>query len=87
LSLTFSAVHQPLAAQVADNILDIQFILAGQELDRQVLIKGCWKLSRGKCTGRSALNRLDRVIMYADQYGLDVEKLREIKRSTLIQNI
>jgi len=79
------ANHQPLAAQVVDNILDIQFILAGQELDRQVLIKGMLEAFKGdpehKCTGRSALNRLDRTIMCADQYGLAIEKLRKIKKN------
>ena len=74
--------HQGLAREVAEDIMDIQFRLIGKELDRQKLIECMVKAFNGdldhKCMGRSAPARLERAITQADEFGLQVKKLRAI---------
>ncbi len=74
--------HQPLAREVADEVMDIQFKLIGTELDREKLIAGMVEGIDGdlqhKCMGRSAPGRLARALQHADQFGLDVPALRKI---------
>lgn len=74
--------HQALAREVADEVMDIQFKLIGQELDREKLITGMVEGIDGdlahKCMGRSAPGRLTRALQHADQFGLAVPKLRAI---------
>ena len=76
------ARHQDLARKVADDIMDIQFRLIAKELDRQELIGGMVRAFNGdpdhKCLGRSAPARLERAIVQADAFGLEVKTLREI---------
>jgi len=76
------AKHQAFAREVAGNVMDIQFRLAGKDLDRQKLIDGMVNAFNGdldhKCMGRSALVRLERAIAQADEFGLEVKTLREI---------
>lgn len=74
--------HQPLARQVADEVMDIQFKLVDRKLDRERLIAGMVEAIEGdlehKCMGRTAPARLARAIEHADQFGLSVPKLRTI---------
>lgn len=76
------AQHQALAKEVAGNVMDIQFRLIEKDLDREQLIDGMVDAFNGdldhKCMGRSAPVRLERAITQADEYGLEVNRLREI---------
>lgn len=75
--------HEKLARQVANEIIDIQGWLTGTELPRDRLIAGMVHTFNAdpehRCTGRSAPARLARALQYADEAGLAVAKLREIK--------
>jgi len=77
--------HQDLAKAVANDVLDIQFKMIGQDLDRDRLIGAMVKAFNGdldhKCMGRSAPARLQRAIECADEFGLVASKLREIYTS------
>lgn len=74
--------HQSLAREVANEVMDIQFKLIGRELDREKLIAGMVEAIDGDlehmCMGRSAPSRLQRAINHADQFELEVPKLRSI---------
>jgi hypothetical protein len=74
--------HQPLAREIANEVMDIQFKLIGKELDREKLIEGMVEGIQGdlqhQCMGRSAPGRLARNLSFADEYKLAVPKLREI---------
>ncbi len=74
--------HQPLAREIANEVMDIQFWLISKELDREQLIEGMVEGIQGdlehKCMGRSAPARLKRNLGFADEAGLSVPKLREI---------
>ncbi len=76
--------HRDLARQVADEIMDIQFKLVDRELDREKLLAGMVEAIEGdlnhKCMGRTAPARLARAIEHADQFGLEVPRLREINQ-------
>ena len=77
--------HQPLAREVAGEVMDIQFKLIGQELDRERLIEGMLEGIDGdlrhQCMGRSAPGRLARAIAHANEFALAVPKLRAIHAS------
>lgn len=74
--------HRALAEQVADEVMDIQFRLAGRDLSRSDLLAGMLAGFEGDrqhvCTGRSAPDRLARALRHADDFSLAVTKLREI---------
>ncbi len=74
--------HQPLAREIANEVMEIQFHLIGKALDREKLIEGMVEGIQGdlqhKCMGRSAPARLKRNLGFADDAGLAVPKLREI---------
>jgi hypothetical protein len=74
--------HRKLATAVADDVMDIQDWLTGQENDRRRLIDGMAEAVAGdpehKCMGRSAPARLERALAVADEADLSVPKLREI---------
>ncbi|MDH5785512.1 MAG: hypothetical protein OEZ16_07885 [Chromatiales bacterium] len=74
--------HQPLAREIAGEVMEIQFKLIGKELDREKLIEGMVEGIKGdlehKCMGRSAPGRLKRNLGFADEFGLAIPKLREI---------
>jgi hypothetical protein len=74
--------HQPLAREIANEVMDIQFKLIGKALDREKLIEGMVEGIQGdlqhQCMGRSAPGRLKRNLGFADEYGLAVPGLREI---------
>lgn len=75
--------HEPLARAVASDVIDIQQWLTHQEFDRESLIQSMLTAFKGdlnhQCMGRSAPGRLARAITLADEAGLTVNKLREIK--------
>jgi len=77
--------HQALAREVISDVLDVQFSLIGQELDREKLIAGMVEAIEGDlqhgCMGRSAPARLARALRHADEAELTVSKLREIQAS------
>jgi hypothetical protein len=77
--------HHELVHQTADEVLDIQFALAGRKLDRKKLLEGMLKAFEGdwqhKCMGRTSQSRLACAIAQADQAGLSVSKLRQIQSS------
>lgn len=77
--------HRELCLEIAENVLDVQQALAGRELPRERLL---YQLGQdfegepGKSTaGRSALGRLKRAVAWADQFGLEVPRLRGILAS------
>ncbi|MCB1876917.1 MAG: hypothetical protein KDH88_13170 [Chromatiales bacterium] len=76
------AQHEALARQVADEVMDIQATLTGQDLNRAALIEGMLTAFDGdpehQCMGRSAPARLARALVQADAAKLAVPKLREI---------
>ncbi len=76
--------HKTVAMSVANDVLDIQFLLAEKEFDRAELIRGMVKAFSGdpehKCMGRSAPARLERALIVSDTYALPAEKLRSIKK-------
>ena len=78
------AEHQDFARGVAGDVMDIQFRLIGKELDRQKLIDGMVEAFNGdldhKCMGRSAPARLERALSQAEEFGLEVETLKEISK-------
>lgn len=74
--------HQPLAREIANEVMDIQFKLIGREFNRERLIEGMVEGIKGdlehKCMGRSAPGRLKRNLGFADEFGLAVPRLRAI---------
>jgi hypothetical protein len=74
--------HQSLAKNIANDVLDIQFKLIGQELNRDKLITRMVEAFNGdlqhKCLGRTACERLERAIAQADKNKLPVKTLRGI---------
>ena len=75
--------HEALARAVAGDVLNIQFHLAGKELDREQLIQAMVAAFEGdrdhKCMGRSAPARLERALTQAQEAGLDTPALNEIQ--------
>ncbi len=79
--------HNELAVEIANEVMDIQAILVGHDLDRGKLIKGFKKGIDGDlehmCMGRSAPGRLARAIEQADTASLEIKKLREIQQANV----
>ena len=79
--------HKELARAVADEVIDLQEWMTGQTFKRDQLIDGLVKGINGdphhKCTGRSAPDRLKRVIELADKAGLEIPRIREIYNNRL----
>lgn len=75
--------HQALARAVANDVIDIQQWLTWQTFEREQLIAGMVDAFEGdpehRCMGRSAPARLARALTLADQAGLTVSTLRQIK--------
>lgn len=74
--------HAALMTAVANDVLDVQDGLAGQQLARAGLMSGLLEaiaadLQHG-CAGRSALSRLQRALQHADAAGLATLELRRI---------
>jgi len=76
--------NEALAREVANEVIDIQEWLTGQSYDREKLIQGMVEGIQGdlehKNMGRSAPARLARTLLFADEAGLEVPKLRQIQR-------
>lgn len=74
--------NEPLAREVANDVIDIQERLTGKTFAREQLIAGMVNAINGdrqhKNMGRSAPARLARAIQQADKFKLEVKKLREI---------
>ena len=77
------ARHNELALAVADEVIDVQQWLTKTAFDRQRLIDGLIEGINGdlhhKCKGRSAPGRLQRVVAAADEAGLEIPRIRQIK--------
>ena len=80
--------HQPLATQVANEVIDLQEWLTQSTFDREQLLKGFVEGIDGDlqhmCMGRSAPGRLTRALGLADEAGLAVPKMREIHAARVI---
>ncbi len=74
--------HQPLAREIATEVIRIQESLTGKPLPYKKLIMGIVEgikdCPQRNCLGRSAPERLKRWLAYADQFDLAVPKLVEI---------
>jgi hypothetical protein len=74
--------NETLARDIANDVIDIQEKLTGNAYKREQLISGMVKAIDGdrahKNMGRSAPARLKRAIQQADDFKLEVNKLREI---------
>lgn len=74
--------HQDFARQIANDVIDLQEALTGETYDREALIQAMLIAFEGdlehKCMGRSAPARLARAIEHADNFGLEVTKLRTL---------
>ncbi len=75
--------NEPLAREVANEVIDIQQWLTGHQFDREKLIEGMVEAIEGdlqhKNMGRSAPARLARALEQADEAGLAVPRLRAIQ--------
>lgn len=73
---------QPLALDVADNIIDLQEKMTGKIFSRDRLRAGLLAGFKGdpnhKCKGRSAHGRLLRTIQLADDEGLEIKTIRAL---------
>lgn len=78
--------HRDFVLAIEDEILDIQDWLTGQKNDRAHLIRGLVEAIEADpahlCTGRSAPARLERALAHADEAGLPVPILREVREMT-----
>ena len=74
--------NQPLALDVANNIIDLQEAITGETLSREKLIDGLVKGFEGDphhtCKGRSAAGRLARTIEVADEQGMEIKEIRAL---------
>ena len=74
--------HRDVATQVASEIIQLQQKLTGQPLNAGQLIEGMVNAFNGDpehaCMGRSAPARLERALMLADEYDLDLPRLKQI---------
>ncbi|MBU0468051.1 MAG: hypothetical protein KKD07_00620 [Candidatus Omnitrophica bacterium] len=74
--------NSQLARSVAENVMDLQFKLVGQELDKEDIFNAMVNAFEGdmnhKCMGRSAPSRLERALKHADELDISVVSLRKI---------
>lgn len=79
--------HRDLAEAVAYDVLEIQQVLTGREIDRMDLMEGMLEAFAADpahaCAGRTARARLERVLAHADAAGLTVPVLRQIAAEAL----
>jgi len=75
--------HRSLAIEVAEDVLELQAWLTGEELDSKGLIAAMLVAFDGDpehgCTGRSAPARLQRALQLADEGDLEVRTLHRIQ--------
>jgi hypothetical protein len=74
--------HQPLARQVAENVIRLQETLTGKTFDHDALIQSMCKAFDGdlnhNCMGRSAPARLERALEHASRNDLDLPTLEQL---------
>ncbi|MDH4275816.1 MAG: hypothetical protein OEW08_12335 [Gammaproteobacteria bacterium] len=83
--------HRALAERVANEIMDVQAYLSASALDRVQLLRGLEEGIQGDprhgCQGRSAPQRLIRLLRYADEAHLAVPTLREIHATCVLKKV
>lgn len=81
---TLWAQYHELALAIADEVIDVQQWLTGATFDRKRLIDGLIEGINGdlehKCKGRSARERMERLIAVADQADLNIPRIRQIQK-------
>lgn len=77
--------HRGIATSVAEEVMDIQDWLTGQQHDRERLMQGMVEAFEADpehlCMGRSAPGRLARALSHADEAGLNVPTLRSVAQA------
>ena len=77
--------HTQIARAVASDVMDLQESLTGNKYNRESLIQGMVNAFNGdlehRCMGRSASARLERALKLAEETGLAVSRLKEIKQT------
>ena len=75
--------HNEFARTIADEVIDVQERLTGTAFQKKKLIDGLAEGVYGdpqhKCRGRSAQGRLTRVLDIADEAGLEIPRIRDIR--------
>jgi len=83
---TLWSQHRQVANDIVGDIIRLQEALTGQTFDNQALIDAMLKAFEGdpdhKCMGRSAPARLERALLLAEQWGLDLQALKKIQQET-----
>lgn len=76
------ADHREFATAVANEVIELQQALTGQQFDSEALIDGMVNAFNGdlnhQCMGRSAPGRLARALDLAEKNGLNLETLKKI---------
>jgi hypothetical protein len=79
------AEHQELARRIGGELIELQEMLTGRRFDRDALFSALVHAFEGdpdhKCMGRSAPARLDRALSQADELGLELPTLRELREA------
>ena len=80
---TLWSQHNELARAIANEVIDVQEWLSGTAFERRKLVEGLAEGVYGdpqhKCRGRSALGRLMRLLDTADEAGLEIPRIRELR--------
>lgn len=80
-------LHQPLAIEIAEEVIRIQEYLAGQQLSKEKLlagmVEGIEDCPDRYCLGRTAMARLERSLRYANDANIETPKLQAIYNKTL----
>lgn len=80
------SAHRDLATAVANEIIQLQQVLTGQEFNSSALIEGMVTAFNGdlnhQCMGRSAPSRLDRALSLAEENDLQLETLKKISAAS-----
>ena len=81
------ADHRGVATAVANEVIELQQALTGQQFDSAALIDGMVNAFNGdlnhQCMGRSAPGRLARALDLAEKKGLNLETLKKISAASL----
>lgn len=83
--------HQPLAREIAKEVILIMEFLTSKSLDQETLINGMVEGIKDcpdrHCLGRTAFARLERVLKHAQDANLETPKLREIYKIAKMENL
>lgn len=81
------ANHRDVATAVANEVIELQQTLTGQQFDSAALIESMVNAFNGdlnhQCMGRSAPGRLARALQLAEKNGLNLETLKKISATSL----